>query len=193
MRRTSTAWSNRYPPLRALERELDDAVTMIGLAEEEGDKSLLRRGRSLARAACAAPAEAMKIESIALGRGGTPMMPISKSMPARAVRNRARMWASILFRDVHRWAERRGFQMGNRCRKARAKEAGLKSATIQVRAVNAYGTGWKTETGVASPCAASRPSILMRAATTSFASVGVFPVIGRQDRNRGVRKGMCGM
>jgi peptide chain release factor 2 len=83
-------------------------------------------------------------------------------------------WAEMLLRMYTRWSEQHGFKV-EYIEESPGEEAGLKSATIRVSGDNAY--GWlKTESGVhrlvrISPYdAASRRH-------TSFASVGVYPVV----------------
>jgi peptide chain release factor 2 len=83
-------------------------------------------------------------------------------------------WTEMLLRMYTRWAEQHGYKV-EYIEESPGEEAGLKSATVRVSGHNAY--GWlKTESGVhrlvrISPYdAASRRH-------TSFASVGVYPVI----------------
>ncbi|MCG8545466.1 MAG: peptide chain release factor 2, partial [Alphaproteobacteria bacterium] len=83
-------------------------------------------------------------------------------------------WTQMLLRMYVRWAEQHGYKV-EYLEESPGEEAGLKSATIRVVGDNAY--GWlKTESGVhrlvrISPFdAASRRH-------TSFASIGVYPVI----------------
>ena len=83
-------------------------------------------------------------------------------------------WTQMLLRMYVRWAEQHGYKV-EYLEESPGEEAGLKSATVRVVGDNAY--GWlKTESGVhrlvrISPFdAASRRH-------TSFASIGVYPVI----------------
>jgi peptide chain release factor 2 len=83
-------------------------------------------------------------------------------------------WTQMLLRMYVRWSEQHNYKV-DYLEESPGEEAGLKSAAIQVKGDNAY--GWlKTESGVhrlvrISPFdAASRRH-------TSFASVGVYPVI----------------
>ena len=92
----------------------------------------------------------------------------------------------MLLRMYTRWAERNGYKV-ELLEESDGEEAGIKSATLLVKGQNAY--GWlKTESGVhrlvrISPfdCNARRH--------TSFASVWVYPVDRRDDRDRHQRKG----
>src|SRR6202000_796976 len=83
-------------------------------------------------------------------------------------------WANMLLRMYVRWAEQHGFK-GDYIEETDGEEAGIKSATIEVKGRNAY--GWlKTENGVhrlvrISPFDSNAPR------HTSFASVNVYPVV----------------
>jgi len=80
----------------------------------------------------------------------------------------------MLLRMYMRWSERHGYKV-EYLEESEGEEAGIKSATIQVKGENAY--GWlKTETGVHRLVRIS-PFDSNARRHTSFASVGVFPVI----------------
>src|SRR5258706_12619918 len=73
-----------------------------------------------------------------------------------------------------RWAEHKGYRV-EYLEESQGEEAGIKSATIQVKGTNAY--GWlKTEAGVHRLVRISHFDSNARR-HTSFASVGAFPVI----------------
>jgi peptide chain release factor 2 len=83
-------------------------------------------------------------------------------------------WANMLLRMYTRWAERKGYKV-EYIEESEGEEAGIKSATITVKGANAY--GWlKTESGVHRLVRIS-PFDSNARRHTSFASVGVFPVI----------------
>ena len=74
-----------------------------------------------------------------------------------------------------RWAEQHGYKV-EWLEESAGEEAGIKSATIQIKGHNAY--GWlKTESGRASPGAHQRPMTVKARRHTSFAVVAVCPVI----------------
>ena len=59
-------------------------------------------------------------------------------------------WTEMLLRMYMRWADEQGYKV-ELIESNAGEEAGLKSATIQIKGQNAY--GWlKTESGRASPC-----------------------------------------
>ncbi|MEM6932114.1 MAG: peptide chain release factor 2 [Pseudomonadota bacterium] len=83
-------------------------------------------------------------------------------------------WASMLARMYIRWAEARGFKVDLQS-ETPGDEAGIKSATYQVKGDNAF--GWlKTESGVHRLVRIS-PYDSQARRHTSFSSVWVYPVI----------------
>jgi peptide chain release factor 2 len=83
-------------------------------------------------------------------------------------------WASMLTRMYMRWAEERGYKV-SLIEESPGEEAGLKSATIEIKGENAY--GWlKTESGVHRLVRIS-PYDANARRHTSFASVWVYPVV----------------
>jgi peptide chain release factor 2 len=83
-------------------------------------------------------------------------------------------WAEMLLRMYSRWAERHGFDVTLLDRQA-GEEAGIKSATIEIKGVYAYGY-LKAEKGVHRLVRIS-PFDSQSRRHTSFASVFVYPVI----------------
>src|SRR6202047_870540 len=83
-------------------------------------------------------------------------------------------WANMLLRMYVRWAEQHGFKV-DYIEETDGEEAGIKSATIEVKGRNAY--GWlKTENGVHRLVRIS-PFDSNARRHTSFASVTVYPVV----------------
>ena len=83
-------------------------------------------------------------------------------------------WAGMLLRMYVRWAEQHGNKV-DYIEETRGEEAGLKSATIEIKGHNAY--GWlKTENGVHRLVRIS-PFDSNARRHTSFASVNVYPVV----------------
>jgi peptide chain release factor 2 len=86
----------------------------------------------------------------------------------------AQDWALMLWRMYSRWAEQHGYKV-EELDETPGEEAGIKSATIQIKGHNAY--GWlKTESGVHRLVRIS-PFDSQARRHTSFASVSVTPVI----------------
>src|SRR5690625_2363949 len=83
-------------------------------------------------------------------------------------------WAEILLRMYQRWAERSGFEIELLELQA-GEEAGIKSATLEVRGQHAYGY-LKAEKGVHRLVRIS-PFDSQARRHTSFASVFIYPVV----------------
>ena len=155
----------------ALERELEDAVGMIELAEAEGDKDLVSEAEA-GLAGLRSRAQAMELESMLSGEADANDAYVE--IHAGAGGTESQDWASMLLRMYTRWAERKGYKV-EYLEESEGEEAGIKSATIMVKGHNAY--GWlKTETGVHRLVRIS-PFDSNARRHTSFASVGAFPVI----------------
>ena len=83
-------------------------------------------------------------------------------------------WASMLLRMYVRWAEQHGYKV-EWIEETEGEDAGIKSATVQIKGHNAY--GWlKTENGVHRLVRIS-PFDSNARRHTSFASVVVYPVV----------------
>lgn len=83
-------------------------------------------------------------------------------------------WAQMLMRMYTRWAERRGFEVGVLDLQP-AEEAGIKSATLEIKGESAYGY-LKSEGGVHRLVRIS-PFDAQSRRHTSFASVFVYPLV----------------
>ena len=83
-------------------------------------------------------------------------------------------WANMLLRMYTRWAEQHGYKI-EYLEETAGEEAGIKSATIQVKGHNAY--GWlKSENGVHRLVRIS-PFDSNARRHTSFASINIYPVV----------------
>ena len=156
---------------RSVETQLSDSLDLIELAEAEGDKAMIADAEA-SLLTLRPTAEAMKLESMLSGEadGNDAYVEIH----AGAGGTESQDWAEMLLRMYTRWAERHGYKT-EYLEESESEEAGIKSATIQVKGENAY--GWlKTETGVHRLVRIS-PFDSNARRHTSFASVGVFPVI----------------
>ena len=156
---------------RSVETQLSDSLDLIELAEAEGDKAMIADAEA-SLLTLRPTAEAMKLESMLSGEadGNDAYVEIH----AGAGGTESQDWAEMLLRMYTRWAERHGYKT-EYLEESEGEEAGIKSATIQVKGENAY--GWlKTETGVHRLVRIS-PFDSNARRHTSFASVGVFPVI----------------
>jgi len=156
---------------RRLEQELRDTIELAEMAEAEGDEGLiddavanLRRLRD----------EAGEAEVKALLSGEADGNDTYLEINAGAGGTEAQDWAEMMLRMYTRWAERRGYKV-ELIEDSPGEQAGLKSATILVKGLNAY--GWmKTESGVHRLVRIS-PFDSNARRQTSFASVWVYPVV----------------
>jgi peptide chain release factor 2 len=157
--------------IRSLDRELDDAATLIELGEAEGDAASVTEGENVIRALKPA-AEKRGLEALLSGEadGNDAFVEIH----AGSGGTESQDWASMLLRMYMRWAESHDCKL-EFLEESPGEVAGIKSATIKVMGLNAY--GWlKTETGVHRLVRIS-PFDSNARRHTSFASVWVYPVV----------------
>jgi peptide chain release factor 2 len=169
--RERTRLAGQIDGVKALERELDDALTLIELGEAEGDAATQGEGEAGLRRA-AEVAEKRQLETLLSGEADTNDAYLE--VHAGAGGTEAQDWAEILQRMYVRWAEQHGYKV-EWLEESPGEEAGLKSATIRVSGENAY--GWlKTESGVHRLVRIS-PFDSQARRHTSFSSVWVYPVV----------------
>ncbi len=155
--------------VEALEKEVADAPELMELAED--DPAMLADLEASLRRSAARAAEA---ELAALLSGEADGNDCYVQINAGEGGTESQDWASILRRMYVRWAEKRGYQV-EELDEREGEEAGIKSATLQIKGENAY--GWlKSETGVHRLVRIS-PFDSSARRHTSFSSVSVSPVI----------------
>ncbi|MCC6734617.1 MAG: peptide chain release factor 2 [Bauldia sp.] len=157
--------------VRRLDRELADNIELIGMGEAEGDQSIVDEAEK-GLSALLAEASRRQVESLLSGEadGNDTYVEIH----AGAGGTESQDWAAMLLRMYTRWAERHGAKV-EFLEEHAGEEAGIKRATILVKGANAYGF-LKTESGVHRLVRIS-PFDSNARRHTSFASVGVFPVV----------------
>ncbi len=156
---------------RQLERDLDDAVTLIELGEAESDDASITEGEANLTKLVA---EVRRREVEALLSGEADANDTYLEIHAGAGGTESQDWASMMLRMYVRWAEDRGFKV-NVIDIADGDEAGIKGATLEIKGENAY--GWaKTEAGVHRLVRIS-PFDSNARRHTSFTSVSVYPVV----------------
>ncbi len=157
--------------LKTLEVDLDDARTLVELGEMEGDEDTIKEGEAaLARIV----EDVQKRSAEALLSGEADANNTYLEVHAGAGGTESQDWAQMLLRMYMRWAERRGFTV-KLIDESAGEEAGIKSATLEISGEKAF--GWlKTESGVHRLVRIS-PFDSNARRHTSFASVGVYPVI----------------
>jgi peptide chain release factor 2 len=151
--------------------EMADAVEFIELGEGEGDDAIVAEGlASLER--LAERADADKVQALLAGEADANDTYLE--IHAGAGGTESQDWAEMLLRMYSRWAERKGYKVEVVEYQA-GEQAGIKSATLQIKGENAYGYA-KTESGVHRLVRIS-PYDSSARRHTSFSSVWVYPVI----------------
>jgi peptide chain release factor 2 len=155
----------------ALERELQDQLELVELAEAEADEATLadvEAGLEVLRERLAR----LQLESLLSGEAAP--NDCFLEIHAGAGGTEAQDWAEMLLRMYVRWAEAKGYKL-EWIEESPGEEVGLKSVTVKVVGENAY--GWlKSESGVHRLVRIS-PFDSQARRHTSFASVWVYPVI----------------
>jgi len=169
--RERTHLSDAIGAYRTLERELEDAVTLAELGEAEGDAASVDEAeRNLAD--LKARAAQRELESLLSGEAD--QNDCYLEVHAGAGGTEAQDWAQMLLRMYVRWAEQHDYKV-EWLEESAGEEAGLKSATIEIKGTNAY--GWlKSESGIHRLVRIS-PFDSNARRHTSFSSVWVYPVI----------------
>jgi peptide chain release factor 2 len=166
-----TALEDQLTSIGRIEQELDDQLTMIELGEAEKDAKTVADAEAALRKL---KAEVSRRELEALLSGEADGNDSYVEVHAGAGGTESQDWASMLLRMYTRWAEQHGNKV-EFLEETQGEEAGIKSATIQVKGRYAY--GWlKTENGVHRLVRIS-PFDSNARRHTSFASVNVYPVI----------------
>ena len=156
---------------RKIERERDDTVELLEMAEEEGDDALADEAvASLGE--LAARAETDKVAALLAGEADANDTYIE--INAGAGGTESQDWAEMLQRMYTRWAERHKMKVELVDYHA-GEQAGIKSATLMIKGENAYGYA-KTESGVHRLVRIS-PYDSNARRHTSFSSVWVYPVV----------------
>jgi peptide chain release factor 2 len=166
-----TALEDQLGSIARIERELDDQLTMIELGEAENDQKVVAEAEAALKKL---RADVARRELEALLSGEADANDSYVEVHAGAGGTESQDWASMLLRMYTRWAEQHGYKV-DWIEETGGEEAGIKSATVQVKGRNAY--GWlKTENGVHRLVRIS-PFDSNARRHTSFASVNVYPVI----------------
>jgi peptide chain release factor 2 len=166
-----TAIEDQLKSIGRIEQELDDHLTLLELGEAENDAKVVAEAEA---ALGKLKADAARRELEALLSGEADGLDSYLEVHAGAGGTESQDWAEMLMRMYTRWAEQHGYKV-EWMEETAGEEAGLKSATIQIKGRNAF--GWlKTENGVHRLVRIS-PFDSNARRHTSFASVNVYPVI----------------
>ncbi|MBU3889533.1 MULTISPECIES: peptide chain release factor 2 [unclassified Methylosinus] len=169
--RERTQLEDQLSSIARLDRDLEDAITLVELGEAENDADTEKEGIAQLVALLKESRE-RQIEALFSGEadGNDTFIEVHSG----AGGTESCDWARMLFRMYARWAERKKFKV-EVIEETAGDEAGIKSATLLVKGMNAH--GWaKTESGVHRLVRIS-PFDSNARRHTSFASVWVYPVI----------------
>jgi peptide chain release factor 2 len=157
--------------VRHFETALRDNVELIELGEAEGDDEVVKEAEA-ALAQLLNEARTAQVETLLSGEADANDAYLEIHSGAGGTESQD--WANMLLRMYTRWAERRNFKI-EVMEMHDGEEAGIKSATIQIKGHNAY--GWlKTESGVHRLVRISPYDSAARR-HTSFSSAWVYPVV----------------
>ncbi len=166
-----TTLEDQMSAIGRIEREIDDNLGLIELGEAENDAGVVDEAESALKRL---KAEVARRELEALLSGEADGFDTFLEVHAGAGGTESQDWANMLLRMYTRWAEQHGYKI-EYLEETVGEEAGIKSATIQVKGHNAY--GWlKSEDGVHRLVRIS-PFDSNARRHTSFASITVYPVI----------------
>lgn len=157
--------------IHTLEKEVDEALTLLELGEMEEDQATIDEGECLLQA-ISKRSQRLRLETLLSGEADSNDCFIE--VHAGAGGTEAQDWALMLQRMYVRWAESNRYKL-EWIEEVSGEEAGIKSVTIRVSGHQAY--GWlKSENGVHRLVRIS-PFDSSNRRHTSFASVTVYPVI----------------
>ncbi len=169
--RERTRLEQRLAFIDDLERDLSDNLALVEMGEAEGDADVVSEAED---ALIRMGEDAQKAELQTLLSGEVDGNDCFLEVHAGAGGTEAQDWAEMLARMYARWGESHGYKI-ELIEESPGEEAGIKSTTFRINGSDAY--GWmKTETGVHRLVRIS-PYDSSARRHTSFASVGVYPVI----------------
>ena len=174
------ALKNKISTFKKLRESYEDVLTMIELANEEEDASMLQEIKELA-AQTKSTLEEQKLITLLSGEYDSKNAILT--FHAGAGGTEAQDWVEMLYRMYNRWAERHNFKV-ELLDYLDGEEAGIKSASILIKGENSYGF-LKSENGVHRLVRVS-PFDSSGRRHTSFASLEVMPEID-EDTNVDIR------
>jgi peptide chain release factor 2 len=155
----------------SLSQGLKDQLELLAMAEAEKDAAMIAESEKIIFE-LKEKAAVRELESLLSGEADANDCYLEVNSGAGGTE--AQDWTEMLLRMYLRWAEKKGYKT-TLLDETVGEEAGLKSATIQISGLNAY--GWlKTESGVHRLVRIS-PYDSNARRHTSFASVSVSPIV----------------
>ena len=171
MMREKSKLEENIKGIRALEDELNDALTLIELGESEDDARTTAEGEGLLKALQTAAAR-RELQTLLSGEADSNDAYLEVNSGAGGTESQD--WAEMLMRMYMRWGEKHGYKVAL-LDQIDGDGAGIKSATLEFNGPDAY--GWlKTEAGVHRLVRIS-PFDANARRHTSFAAVLVAPII----------------
>jgi len=169
--RERTQLEDRLGGIAKIDRDLEDAATLVELGEMEDDAATENEGLAALRA-LKTECERRQLEALLSGEADGNDTYVEVHSGAGGTESCD--WARMLLRMYMRWGERHKFDV-ELMEETPGDEAGIKSATLMIKGHNAH--GWtKTESGVHRLVRIS-PFDSNARRHTSFASVWVYPVV----------------
>jgi peptide chain release factor 2 len=165
-------WTESWADLNAKAEEL---LELAELLRDEPDADLEEEWRGEAER-FERKLEAMELKTML--RGESDHMEAILTIQSGAGGTESQDWAEMLLRMYQRWAERQGYAM-DLLDMQQGEEAGIKSATVEIRGPSAFGF-LKAEKGVHRLVRIS-PFDSQARRHTSFASVFVYPLVEDDD------------
>jgi peptide chain release factor 2 len=162
---------NRIGSIRRIEQSISDSTELIAMGEAEGDASIVKDAEKTVEGL---NAEVSALELDALLSGEADANDSYLQINAGAGGTESQDWANMLMRMYVRWANQNKYKV-EVLDQHDGEEAGIKSATLQIKGHNAYGK-LKTESGVHRLVRIS-PYDSNARRHTSFASAWAYPVI----------------
>ncbi len=157
--------------VQRLERGLVDNAELADMAEAENDADMLAEVKT---AFTALAAEAQDQATSILLSGEADANDTYLEVHAGAGGTESQDWASMLLRMYTRWGDKQGYKVELMAETA-GEEAGIKSATLSLKGLNAYGR-LKTEAGTHRLVRIS-PFDSNARRHTSFVGVTVYPIV----------------
>ncbi len=171
MLRERTRLERAIDSYRRIEHGVDEAIELIELGDSEDDAQIVTEAEASLEA-MREEAHRREIESLLSGEADADDCYLE--VHAGSGGTEAQDWAEMLLRMYIRWAEAHDYKV-EWLEESGGEVAGIKSATVKVSGLNAY--GWlKTESGVHRLVRIS-PFDSAARRHTSFASAWVYPVI----------------
>ena len=169
--RERTGLEDGLKAIDQLTNDLADNLDLLELGEAEDDYEIVNEAE-IALEAIHKDATKAELQTLLSGEADTNDAYLE--IHAGAGGTEAQDWAEMLLRMYTRWSESKGYKV-EWLEESIGEEAGLKSSTVRISGINAY--GWlKTESGVHRLVRIS-PFDSSARRHTSFSSVWIYPVI----------------